>query len=186
VAYFPAFIDLDAKKILLVGGGEVATRKLQTLLDFTRNITVVACEVDSAMQNLLELYQLPFYKRTYTQEDLVGCDMVVVTVDSLVVQKEIYAQTRKTRCLCNCVDLKECCDFTFGAYIKEEELVVAISTSGISPGVAKALKKQLKNALPQGLRAFLQELRVLRETLPKGVERMEILKKRVQDYFEAK
>jgi precorrin-2 dehydrogenase/sirohydrochlorin ferrochelatase len=184
LAYFPAFFDLSKQNVLLVGGGEVAFRKLTTLLDFTRNICVVACEVTPPMQELLELYTIPLKKRAYTQEDIVGIDMVVVAVDSLELQREIYAQTRSMRCLCNCVDLVACCDFTFGAYIKEEPLTIAIATGGASPSVAKQLKEYLQKKLPANLSTFLQELHQLRVKLPKGKERMTLLRKRVQDYFE--
>lgn len=184
MAYFPAFVNMQNHKVLLVGGGKIALEKLQKLLDFTQNITLIATHYIPKMQEYIETYHLKYITKPYEEGDVIGYDVVVVAVDTLDVQKNIYEETRSLRCLCNCVDSKEYCDFIFPAYIQEGDLCIAISTAGISPAFAKQFKNYIKSKIPQNITTFLAELKRLRVTLPKGKERMELFEQKVKQYIE--
>ncbi len=184
MTYFPAFIKLDGKKILIIGGGTIAREKLEKLLDFTTDITLLAKEVAPQTAFLIEKHGLPLLQRYYKKGDIEGFDIVIAAVDDMELQKELYEETRSYKCLYNAVDLPEYCDFIFPSYIKQGELTIAVSTSGASPAFAKQLRIYLQNLIPKNLNEFLQEMREYRKTLPKGKERMKMLEEKAKQYIE--
>jgi len=183
MSYFPAFFKLDAKKILIVGGGNIAYEKLEHLLDFTYNIFVIAPEISQEMQMLIDKKSLHFEKRVYQTGDIKEFAIVIVAVDNLNIQAEIFNESKQYNCLCNSVDSVDYCDFIFPSYIKYGDLTIAVSTSGASPAMAKHLKLYLKNIIPKGISLFLKEMKNLRKTLPKGKERMKMLDEKAKNYI---
>lgn len=184
LSYFPAFLNLENRKILLVGGGLVASSKLRHLLDFTTNISVIAPLLSDETELLIKKNSLSLEKRGYEKGDVAGFDIVVVAVDNIALQAEIFKESRGYNCLCNCVDATEYCDFIFGSTIKKDDLTIAISTSGASPALAKQLKKYLEKLIPHDIGTFLKEMKSLRESLPKGKERMKMLEEKAKNYIQ--
>ncbi len=184
--YFPAFLKLDNYKILIVGGGSVATHKLSKVLDFCSNIEIIAERYSEEMLSMIIDHKLYYKTKVYEEGDVKGYDMVIIAVDNLDLQEQIFNETRKMRTLCNAVDSVAYCDFIFPSYIKEGDLTVAISTSGTSPAIAKHLKEYLKNSIPNSLHDFLKEMKEVRSTLPKGKERMQYLNQKAREFFEPK
>lgn len=185
MAYFPAFIKLDNTKILIVGGGNIAYEKLERLLDFTHDIQVIAAELSEQMIHRLAKENISYEKRKYEKGDIAGFAIVVVAVDDIALQAEIYEESKRYKCLCNAVDSVEYCDFIFPSYVKKDDLTIAISTSGASPALAKHLKGYLMDLIPSGISVFLKEMKELRSTLPKGKERMKMLDKKAQEYIQS-
>jgi len=183
MAHFPAFINFDDKKVLIIGGGLIAYEKVYHLLDFTKNITIISNELTQDIKELIDNNNLKCILKLYEKGDISGFDIIVVAVDDLNLQAKIYEESREYKCLCNCVDLQECCDFFFPAYIKKDDLIVAISTSGSSPAMAKQLRIFLSKIIPNSIGEFLKEMKELRKTMPKGKERMKFLDKKVQGYI---
>ena len=183
MSYFPVFVKFDNKRILIVGGGNIALRKLKYLLEFTKNITLISNEYMNEVKELININSLSYEERNYNSKDAKGFDIVIAAIDNINLQEQIYFETRKINCLCNCVDLKEYCDFIFPAYIKKGDLTIAISTSGSSPAVAKQLKIWLNNLIPNTIGDFLSQMKEYRKTMPKGIERMKFLEKKAKDYI---
>ena len=184
MAYFPAFIKLDDRKVLLVGGGRIAAEKLEKLLDFTADITIVAPEISEAVETMARGRGLTVRRRPYEPGDLEGIFVAVVAVDDLDLQKEIYEACQSRHMLCNSVDSVDYCDFIFPSYTKKGALTVAFSTSGISPSVAKYLRRAVEASIPDTIADFLEEMKRLRASLPKGKERMRLLDAKAKDYIE--
>ena len=183
MAYFPAFIQLDEKKILIVGGGKIALEKLEKLLSFTKDISLIATEFSEEILQKTDEENLNYEQRAYKTGDIKEFTIVIVAVDSLKLQEEIFRESKQYNCLCNSVDSVEYCDFIFPSFIKKDDLTVAISTSGTSPAFAKHFKAYLADLIPDGITEFLKEMRVLRQTFPKGKERMKLLDKKAKDYI---
>lgn len=184
MAYFPAFLKFDNRKILLVGGGNIALEKLEKLLDFTHDITVIAKGCNDAFLSLAREHGITVASRGYQAGDIDGYFCVIVAVDDLDLQAQIYAESQTSPCLCNSVDSTDYCDFIFPSYVKQENLTVAISTGGASPAMAKYLKKFIAHCLPKDVSAFLAKMKSLRSTLPKGKERMKLLDEKAKVYME--
>ncbi len=183
MGYFPAFITLTNKKILIVGGGYIAYEKLEHLLDFTDDISIIALDLSEQMMQTIKSKNLAFEKRAYIKGDIKDFSVVIVAVDDIPLQAEIFEESKHYNCLCNAVDSVNYCDFIFPSYIKKDDLTIAISTSGASPAMAKHLRIYLQNLIPDGISDFLKEMKELRSTLPKGKERMKMLDKKAQDYI---
>ncbi len=184
MAYFPAFIKLDGRSVLVVGGGNIAGEKLEKLLDFTNEITVVSPQLAETSKRLIEDAGLTYLQRPYESGDLEDFDIVIVAVDNLQLQKEIYEACQSRHTLCNSVDSVEYCDFIFPSYTKKGALTVAFSTSGISPSVAKYLRRSIEKIIPDSIAEFLEEMKDLRSTLPKGKERMKLLDEKARNFIE--
>jgi precorrin-2 dehydrogenase/sirohydrochlorin ferrochelatase len=183
MSYFPAFLKLDNKKILIVGGGYIAYEKLDHLLDFTYDIKVIAPELSTEMQNRIDQEGLLFEKRKYEMGDIKDYAVVIVAVDDIPLQAEIFKESKSYNCLCNAVDSVDYCDFIFPSYIKKDDLTIAVSTSGASPAMAKHIRRFLEETIPDGISDFLKDMKALRSTLPKGKERMKMLDKKAEEYI---
>lgn len=183
MSYFPAFLQLEEKKILLVGGGAIALEKLEKLLDFTHEIKLISLEFSQETLKLIETHSLLYEKRSYRSGDISAFNIVIVAVDDIALQAEIFAESKKYNCLCNAVDSTAYCDFIFPSYIKEGDLTIAVSTSGASPAIAKNLRIYLQKLLPKNIMAFLEEMKKIRSAFPKGKARMRFLDEKAKRYF---
>ena len=184
MSYFPAFINIDKKKTLIIGGGNIALKKLEKLLDFTTNIELISLEFSQEILSLIDKHQLSFSKRHYELGDIKDMAIVVIAVDDIKLQRDIYLESQEYKCLCNAVDSLEYCDFIFPSYIKDEGITIAISSSGVSPSFVKQFRIYLERLLPKGINQLLSELKELRATLPKGEERMKLLERKVKKFFD--
>ena len=183
MAYFPMFMDMTNLKVLVVGGGAIATEKLEKLLDFTKEITVIAQRVDNEAKALIEEYALALHQKAYEVGDIEGFDIVIVATDTQVLHQEIYKESRGSRVLVNSVDNTAYCDFIFPSYVKKEDLTIAFSTGGASPAFAKQIRQHFENTIPDSVGAFLEKMKNLRRTMPKGKERMDYFEQRVKEYY---
>ncbi len=183
MSYFPAFLQLEDKNILVVGGGAIALEKLEKLLDFTTSITIIATLFRDETMVFIQNHSLSFYKRGYIKGDIAPFDIVIVAVDDLALQEAIFLESKNYKCLCNAVDSTAFCDFIFPSYIKEGDLTIAVSTSGASPAIAKNLRVYLQSLLPKNLMVFLEEMKHTRAALPKGKARMKFLDEKAKRYF---
>jgi len=183
MSYFPAFIKLDNKKVLLVGAGNIALEKLEKLLVFTKDIVVIALEFSPEILALIKKEKLFYEKRAYEKGDIKDMSMVIIAIDDIDLQKTIYEESQAYKCLCNSVDSVAYCDFIFPSFIKNEDLTIAVSTSGSSPAFAKHFRIYLEGLIPEGMSGFLKEMKALRSSLPKGKERMKMLDAKAKEYI---
>ncbi len=184
MGYFPAFIEFENKKILVVGGGYIAYEKLEKLIDFTHNITIIATKLSENVAKIAKEYDIVVIQRPYMVGDIEGFDIVIVATDTIELHKEIYIESRSSRVLVNSVDNTKYCDFIFPSYIKRGDLTIAFSTSGTSPAFAKHIRRYFENIIPDGIEEFLKHMKELRSTLPKGKKRMQIFDKMAKEFID--
>ncbi len=168
---FPAFIDLSRRKVLVIGGGRVAARKIKSLLKFTKNIKVVAPRVSEELRSLMKREGIEYRRRKFIISDLKGVDLVVVAVDDLELQKRVFELCERKRILCNSVDSPEHCNFIFPSLIVRGDLTIGISTGGRVPALSKRIRELLEVCLPDNLDKILEIVSEERERLSKGEER---------------
>ena len=183
MAYFPMFMDMVGLRVLVVGGGVIATEKLEKLTDFTKEITVIAKEVSPEADQLIKEHCLTLYQRLYRTGDIEGFDIVIVATDTVELHQAIYEESRPYRILVNSVDNTDYCDFIFPSYLQRGDLTVAFSTSGASPAFAKRIRQHFERIIPESVGAFLAKMKGLRTTMPKGKERMAYFDKMVEEFF---
>lgn len=139
MAYFPFYIDIEKKDILVVGGGAVALRKVEKLLPFNPVITVVSPEICNEIVKL----GVKTVKREFADSDLDGVFCVISATNNSQVNEHIYRLCSEKNIPVNTVDDKERCTFIFPALVKENGITAGITTSGKSPVYAKYVKEQL-------------------------------------------
>jgi len=183
MAYFPMLMDMHDRKVLVVGGGAIAHEKLEKLVQFTKEITVITPEMSVETHTLIGEHCLTLYHRPYRTGDIEGFDLVIVATDTIDLHRQIYEESRDTRVLVNSVDDTAYCDFIFPSFVKEGDLTVAFSTGGASPAFAKHIRRWFQSILPDEVDGFLQKMRGLRSELPKGKERMATFDRMVEEFF---
>ena len=170
MAYFPMFVDMTERECLIVGGGNVAYRKVMVMLDFGAKVTVVAEDIcdelrkltidDTASEGKTDSYtankenRITFIKRRFKRKDCDGMEMVIAATDDNALNHEIAEYCKAKGIMVNAVDQKADCSFIFPSYIKEKNLVAAFSSSGNSP----VLTQYLKGKEQEILTPFLGEL----------------------------
>ena len=153
MAYFPMCVDLTDQKCVVVGGGNVAERKVRQLIEFGAAVTVVSPKLTAGLTELEQAGQLIWEKRPAgTGEDpaSAGIALVVAATDDQPVNRAVSEWCRSRRIPVNVVDEKELCTFFFPAVAKDGEVVVSASTGGTSPALAARLRRQLLDGLLSG------------------------------------
>jgi len=184
MSYFPMYMDMNSQKILLVGGGNIALEKLEKLLDFTTDISIISIEAIPQVLDKIKRFSLNFMQKPYSVGDIDGFDIVIVATNTIELHKQIYLESRDKRVLVNSVDDTAYCDFIFPSYIKQDDLIISFSTSGASPAFAKAIKEYITTQIPTNIGDFLAKMKALRTQMPKGKARMEHFKSLVDEYFQ--
>lgn len=146
-AYFPIFINLINKRVVVVGGGVIATRRVQTLCSFGCNIEVIAPEVTEALKNLAKEEKITLHARPYQEEDVSGATIVVTATNQRVVNHKVGQECVKLSIPVSVADSKEESTFYFPGIAKEDAVVVGVSASGTDHKMAKRVTDGIKNAL---------------------------------------
>ena len=144
MSYFPINLNLKNRRCLVIGGGEVAERKVEALLDFGAAVTVIAPEITSRLNELVSAGSVLHIARVYEPGDIEGAFLVIAATDDRETNRAISEEAQGLGILVNVVDDPELCTFFVPAIIRRGDLVVAISTSGKSPAMAKWVREKLE------------------------------------------
>jgi precorrin-2 dehydrogenase / sirohydrochlorin ferrochelatase len=179
MALFPIFLKLAGRPCVVVGAGNIAESKIQSLLDAEARVTVIALEALPSVRELAAAGEIVWEQRAYRAGDLEGAFLAVAGTATAEVNRAVYAEARERDILCNAVDDPPFCDFYFPSIVKRGDLQIAISTAGESPALAMKLRKEINAALPADGAEWLMELgRLRREVLaaePQSPERKWLL-----------
>lgn len=145
--YFPMFVDLSDKNIVVVGGGTIATRRVKTLLHFTRNITVVAPKMTPELLELGKAGKIHTQIRPVKRSDFTMAYMVIAATNDERLDSDIYHVCKEEGVYVNIASDKEKCDFYFPGIFMQDELVVGITASGLDHGKAKLVREEIQRAL---------------------------------------
>jgi precorrin-2 dehydrogenase/sirohydrochlorin ferrochelatase len=143
--FYPLFLDLQGRPVLVVGGGTVAERKVESLLAAGALVNLVAPEVTPSLARLT----IGIQRRKFLESDLDGMTLVISATGDRVAQEQIAAAARTRNIPINTVDQPELCDFIVPAIVRRGDVVLAISTSGRSPALAAALRAKLESVITE-------------------------------------
>ncbi|MDX7763222.1 siroheme synthase CysG [Aeromonas caviae] len=161
--YLPIFCRLDNKPVLLVGGGEVAERKARLLLDAGAQLTVVAPDLDPELAELAANGNIEWLAGEFAPQQLTGKWLVVAATDRREVNALVYQSANQARIFANVVDDPKRSSFIMPSIIDRSPLMVAISSGGKAPVLARLLREKLEALLPQHLGAVAAFAGSLRE-----------------------
>ncbi|MGY5538569.1 NAD(P)-dependent oxidoreductase [Vibrio brasiliensis] len=150
--YFPLFIDLTHKPVLVVGGGEVASRKVDSLVRAGANVTIVSPNVECYLANLIEKGDCQWIQGFYSAELLESCYVQVwATTDNPDLNHQVHHDAKRKGILVNVVDDLPYCDFITPSMINRGRIQLAISSGGSSPVLIRNVREKLEAVLPQNL-----------------------------------
>jgi uroporphyrin-III C-methyltransferase / precorrin-2 dehydrogenase / sirohydrochlorin ferrochelatase len=184
MSYFPLFLESDQAKFLIVGAGNVGIAKLQTVLDFTHNVVVVAQTANDEATDFIAENNIKFLQETYQVKHLQDFDVVIAATDDKEVNKKIADDVKALGKLVNVVDDPQNSNFIFGASIKKGSIITAIGTSGLSPVLARFLKNKVALALPQNLDLFEEFITKNRDLVKEKLSDLQARRLFWQEVFE--
>jgi uroporphyrin-III C-methyltransferase/precorrin-2 dehydrogenase/sirohydrochlorin ferrochelatase len=162
--YFPVFFDLTGQKVLIVGGGEVALRKISLLERTGALITVVAPYITPELLDRAAAGKLNLVNREFSPDDLHGARLVIVATSRRAVNRWIASLSESRNIPVNVVDDLEASRFIVPAIIDRDPVLVAVSTGGSSPVLARRLRERLEALIPARIGELASWLRALRES----------------------
>jgi len=148
--FFPVFIDLSDKNIVVIGAGNIAGRRIDALSSFTDNITVIAPRVSERAEDIINRCGFTVKRKAYEKEDIINADMVLAATDDPLVNKEIHADCREKGIPVNVCSDKEMCDFYFPGIIRNKDIVIGVSTGGKDHAKARRVTEKIRGLLEDG------------------------------------
>lgn len=145
--YFPMFVDISDKKVIVVGAGTIAKRRIRTLMEFTDHLEVIAPEVNKELLDLQEEGRITIRKKKYEREDIFDAAMVIAATNDSKINNDIYSACKCLGILVNVCSDKNKCDFYFPGIAQKENVVIAVTASGKDHKLARRLVERVRELL---------------------------------------
>ena len=159
---FPIFLKIAARSCTVIGAGNLAEAKIDSLLAAHAKITVIAPEARPRVVEMAAAGEIEWLRREYVAGDLTTQFLVVAATDKPIVNRAVFKEATEKDILCNAVDDPPFCDFYFPSVVRRGDLQIAISTAGASPALAQRLRKEINAQLSLDLGDWLTDLGNLR------------------------
>ncbi|HDM8042523.1 TPA: siroheme synthase [Vibrio campbellii] len=182
--YFPLFLDLVNKPVLVVGGGEVASRKVEALLKAGADVTIVSPSLVDFLDKLAQEQQVHWIQRFYSS-DLVTKSFIQVwaTTDNPELNHQVYKDAKEFGILVNVVDDKPYCDFITPSMINRGRIQIAISSGGASPVLIRNIREKLESILPQNMGLMAEFANSKRNSIKEALPSVDLRRKFWENYF---
>ncbi len=167
MGYFPLFLKTTDAPVALIGGGAVALAKAETLLASGARLRVVAPDILPLLAAHVNAAGGTLHQEAYAPHHLEGAAFVIAATDDPALNARIHADAKALGLLINVVDTPELCDFIFPAVVARGEVQVAVSTAGISPTLARLIKRTIEQALPWNLAALAEWIETRKDRVKK-------------------
>lgn len=188
MGFFPLFVDLTGRRVLVVGGGVVAERKVCALLGFGAEPLVVSPRATNEIRRLAQTGAVRLCAREYRQEDLEGAVLAIAAADDREVNRAVSRGACRRGIPVNVVDDPELCSFYFPATVRRGDFVVGVSTSGSYPAFAKYARRRIEKMFPESCGDVLQKLKRERLRAKKEIrdpeERKRVLEQLLREELE--
>jgi precorrin-2 dehydrogenase/sirohydrochlorin ferrochelatase len=163
---FPIFLKLTARPCLVIGAGNLAESKIESLRAANARVTVIAPEARERIANMADAGEVEWLQRAFQPGDVSDPKaryfLVVTATNDPSVNRAVFAEATAANILCNAVDDPPFCDFYFPSVVRRGALQIAISTAGASPALAQRLRKEINAQLPLDTGDWLTDLGDLR------------------------
>ena len=163
--YYPINLLLEKKRCLVVGAGAVGERKARRLLDCGASVLVIGEAATPGLIKLADKGKIDIKRRKFRISDLKGVYLVIASTDDRRVNSVISDRCFKRGILVNVVDSPDECGFILPSVMSRGDLVISISTGGISPSLAKRIRQDLEKAFDGGYGSFLSVMKKVRPAI---------------------
>ncbi len=168
--YYPVFLDIAGKPAVVIGGGQVALRKVEGLLDAGSQVTVVSPALHPDLEALVAAERVKHIAREYRSGDLDGHVLAIVGTDDRSLNAAVAREGKQRGVWVNAVDDPANCDFIMPSIVRRGDIIVAVSTSAGSPAMARKLREDLQEFLTEEYAEMLNLVaEVRRELRDRGV-----------------
>jgi precorrin-2 dehydrogenase/sirohydrochlorin ferrochelatase len=172
--FYPIFVDLQGKRALVVGGGKVAQRKIETLLECGSFVHIVAKELTAPLEDLRRAGRIVFLGNEFSEAFLDGAFVVFAATDDPSLNRAVSRAAQQRGLLVNAVDQPADCNFIVPSVLSRGDLLIAVSTSGKSPAFARKVRVELERHFGEEYGSFLNLMGNLRkEVLRLGLSQEE-------------
>ena len=174
---FPAFLKLENRPVIIIGGGTLAESKLPALLEAGARVRIISPRLNSTLIAHVRAHHLDWWPKLYEPGDLAGSFLVIAATSIPEVNAAVFREAEARSILCNAVDDTENCHFYYGSIVQRGDLQIAISTNGKSPAFAQRLRKELEEQFGPEYAAWLERLGAARQILRAQDSEPELTKK---------
>ena len=169
MSYYPVFLDIKDKKCVVVGGGTVALRKVNMLLDHQARVTVISPRLCDELEEMVD-DTITVIQREYQSGDLEDAFVVIAATDDQEINQQIADEASESGKLINVVDVPALSYFIVPSYLRRGDLTVAVSTNGKSPALARKIRTELEEKFPKEYAQLITMVDEVRsESKKKGV-----------------
>ena len=165
MSLFPMFVKLAGRRVVVVGGGEIAAGKMEALLGAEAKVVVVSPAVNAQVAGFVRERKIEWLPKEFSADDLEGAFLVIAATSVPSVNDSVYRAADSLGLLCNAVDDIENCHFYYGSVVQRGDLQIAISTNGKSPALAQRLRKELEGQFGPEYENWLEWLGAARDVL---------------------
>lgn len=149
MGYLPICVDMTGRTCLVIGGGKVAARKVTTLLELGAKVKVISPRLTAGIQKRVDDHSLRYEARSYRRGDLIDQEMVFVATDDRVVNQAVAHEASGQGTWVNAADDPANCDFILPSVLRRGPVMVAVSTGGASPALARLIREQLEDQVTE-------------------------------------
>lgn len=164
-SFYPILVELQGKKVLVVGGGKVAQRKIETLLECGAFVQVVARELTAELEQLRSRRKIEFLGGEFSHAYLEGAFLVFAATDDAMLNRRVSQAAQQRGLLVNAVDQPADCNFIVPSVLTRGNLLIAVSTSGKSPAFARKVRVELERHFGEEYGFFLNLMGNLRKEI---------------------
>jgi siroheme synthase-like protein len=171
LSYYPVFLKICGMKCVVVGGGQVALRKVRALLEHEANIDVIGPDICSELIALADVKRIRVFLRDFKPEDLQKAFIAIAATDNRDINQQVAEEARRNSVLVNVVDDAESSNFIVPSCIQRGDITIAISTAGRSPALARKIRTKLEQDFGDeyaSLVTLINEVRT--EVIQQGIE----------------
>lgn len=161
--YYPIFLDIKGKPCVVIGGGNVAERKVLSLLDAGAKVLVISPKLTLALKKLANKKKIGYCPKAYEKGNLKGFFLAYSATNDQKVNRDVFNEAKRQGVLLNVVDVPELCNFIVPSVVERGDLLIAISTSGKSPAMAKKIRQQLEKEFGKEYAVFLDIMGKIRD-----------------------
>lgn len=163
MAKYPIYLEIGGRRVVVVGAGSVASRKVEVLCRAGANVLVVARQIQPEFAERCGGLDLEIIQGEYSKQHLNGAILVIAATNDNSLNSRVYDDCRQLNIICNVVDVPELCDFYVPATVKRGPLQIAIGTDGKSPAYSGKIRRQLEEMFTEVHGQFADEMGKIRQ-----------------------
>ena len=168
--YFPIFIDINQKPVIIFGGGDIALRKAILLVKANPALTIIAKSFSTEFKDFIKINKLSYKKKSFEDSDIKDQILIIAATNDNLTNTAISKIAQAKRIPVNVVDQPELCTFTMGSIVERDSLVIAISSGGKAPVLARMIREKMEGIIPASYSKLVNYAGSIRQKVQKKLK----------------